>query len=369
MPIATQRGGAEMMLLHLLRYARHGPIDLRLAFLQDGPMVGEARRLGYRAEVFPSGRLREPATFARTVGGLCSWMRRERLDTVLSWMLKGHLYAGPAAALAGLSGRTSWFQHGVSSPRAWMDRMAMLIPACEVWCPSRHTESAQQRMWPRRRTRVVYPSVDLADFSPAALPPPAEARIRVGLGAGGPVVGMVARLERWKGCDIFLEAAAIVSAQWPDARFVIVGGPHFADPVFPDQLHARAGALGLGDRFILTGHRTDVPVWVQGMDVVVHASRLEPFGMVVVEAMALGKAVVAAAAGGPLEVVRDGLNGRLCPVGDPAALAAIIGELLADPELRARLGYQARKAVEVRFGAQRLARDVADVLAGLASRG
>lgn len=368
MTAATPLGGAEVMLLHLLRYGHGHGVEYHLAFLEAGPMVAMTQTLGWRAGVFPAGHLREVHRYARAVLGLARWVGREAFDVVLSWMPKGHLYAAPAAALAGRANRLAWFQHGKPTfpPRSRVERLTMRLPAREVWCPSRHSADAQRRCTPGKSVRVVYPSVDLRAFESASLPSAAEARARLGLPADAAIVGMVARLERWKGCHTFVEAAGEIARRHPGARFFIVGGEHFSAPGYRAELRSRADALGLGDRLLIPGHRGDAPIWIQAADVLVSASREEPFGMVVLEGLALGKAVVASASGGPLEVIRDGRNGRLFPLGDAAALADIVCALLADGERRDALGREGRRTCP-RFSAARMADEVAGALRALAA--
>ena len=98
MPLAEQRGGLEMLLMELLRNARGSGVTWKVAFLEEGPLVAETRSLGIDAIVVPAGRLRHAGRFARTVVAI-SRLARD-CDAILSWMPKGHLYAGPAAALA-----------------------------------------------------------------------------------------------------------------------------------------------------------------------------------------------------------------------------------------------------------------------------
>jgi glycosyltransferase involved in cell wall biosynthesis len=98
------------------------------------------------------------------------------------------------------------------------------------------------------------------------------------------------------------------------------------------------------------GHRDDVPEILAALDVLVHVpSAPEPFGRVVAEAMAVGKPVVAARAGGLPEIVEHEVTGLLVPPGDPSACAAAVLRLLADPALRARLGTAGRRRAEERF--------------------
>ena len=366
MPLAQGRGGAEQMFLDLCRHRAHTRVAWRVAFLDDGDLVDAVRDLGVPTRVIPRGHLRQPHRYAGTVAGLARWMRTERLDAVVSWMPLAHLYTGPAALAALGPGRAVWFQHGlVRFPApALMDRVAAALPAREVWCPSRHTAAAQRRAAPRRQVRVVYPSVDLARFDPGRLPRPVGARRVLGLPVDGPLVGMVTRLEPWKGCDTFVAAAPRILARIPSARFVVVGGAHFSAPEYSAALRAQAETLGVGDRLLLAGHQTNVPLWMQAMDVVVHASRGEPFGMTVVEGMALGKPVVAAASGGPLESVRDGIDGHLVPPGNPEGLAEAVCAYLARPDEAAAFGRRARERARA-FSAVAMATVVGDSLRSL----
>jgi glycosyltransferase involved in cell wall biosynthesis len=156
-------------------------------------------------------------------------------------------------------------------------------------------------------------------------------------------VGIIGRLDPWKGQHVFLEAFA---KAFPDggADAVVVGAKLFGEQGYELELERRAAALGLEDRVEFRGFRDSVEEELRRLDVLVHASILpEPFGQVVVEGMAAGLAVVAADAGGPAEVVEDGVDGVLCPPGDVDALALALQRLAADPDLRRRLGDAARE--------------------------
>jgi glycosyltransferase involved in cell wall biosynthesis len=248
-----------------------------------------------------------------------------------------------------------------------MDRLTTAVPADLVLCCSRAAQAAQDRLRPARPTRVVHIAVDLDRFDPDRLPAPAEARARLGLPAGGPLVTMVARLQRWKGVHVFLDAAAHLAGAHPDAHFVVVGGPHWNEPGYPAELEAQARAAGLTGRVHLVGLQPDVPLWMQAADVLVHASFDEPAGAVVIEGMALGKPVVAARTAGPMEFVEDGATGRLAAPGDAAELAAVVGELLSDAPQRERLVAAARVRAR-HFSAERMADEVAEAMAGLVAR-
>ena len=363
MPVGEMRGGVERMLLNLLRANRNRPrAEYAVAFLEDGPLVEDVRALGYRADVFPSGRLRQPLFYMRTVRALRRWLREIGAEAVLSWAAKGHLYAGPAARMLGIP--SSWYVHSLpdGSP---MERLITAIPADLVLCCGRTAEQAQRTVSPARPTRVAYIAVDLSDFNPDQLPAPAAARERLGLPADGPLIVMVARLQRWKGVHVFVDAAARLRTEHPDARFVVVGGAHWAEPGYPADLEAQAAVLGLGEHFQFVGLQRNVPVWMQAADVLVHASFEEPTGTVIIEGMALGKAVVAARSGGPMEFVEEGVCGLLADSGNADELASAIGRLIEDPEERVRLGAEARRRTRY-FSADRLVDDIADAMASIA---
>ena len=340
MPLASALGGGEQMLRALLRHGRGQGVEWIVVFLRAGPMADEARALGLEVHVIEAGRLRDVVRRARAVWRIAALARRRRADLLLGWMVAGQLTAGPAAVLAGLP--CVWYQVGTPRPD-WLDRLATLWPAEGLLVLSRACARAQARVWPRWRQWLVHPGVSLDAFDPATLPSPAEARRRLGIPPGGPVVGMVARLQRWKGVHVLIEAMAEVRAARPDARAVIVGGPHETEPEYPAELEARVRTLGLGDAVRFAGHQANVPEWMQAMDVVVHASDREPFGIVVLEAMALGKPVVAGAEGGPAEIITDFDHGLLVPFGNAAALARAIARFLDDAWFASRAGAAARR--------------------------
>ncbi len=202
-----------------------------------------------------------------------------------------------------------------------------------------------------RRSWVVPNGLDLAAFTD--LPTPAEARQALGLPLAGPIVGAVGRLVAWKGHDVFLRALAILAADHPGLRGVVVGAPAAHDPRPLTELQSLAAELGIAERVHLAGHRADVPRVLPALDVLVHSAvEPEPFGRVIIEAMAAGVPVVAARAGGVPEIVEEGVNGLLVAPGDAVALARAVARLLAEPALAARLARAGRERVENGYTAQ-----------------
>jgi glycosyltransferase involved in cell wall biosynthesis len=340
MPLAHQRGGGELSLAQLIREGGDRDAHWSVLFLEEGPLTSELAELGAEVAVVPSGRLRQAHRFAATVVRIARFARRQKLDVLIGWMGKGQLYAGPAALLARVP--NLWYQLGAPYDPGPIDRLATLLPARGILAVSHAGAAAQARIRPSRPIRTVYPGVELDVFDPGRLPSAEEARGRLGLPAEGPLIGMFGRLQRWKGMHTLVEAMPGVLAAHPDAHAAVVGGAHMLEPDYEEKLRAQIARLDLEDRVMLFGYQPDMPAWMQAMDVIVHASDFEPFGMVIIEAMALGKPVVAGDAGGPPEIVQDGASGVLVPFEDAKGLAQAILRYLDDPEYARQVAAAAR---------------------------
>ncbi len=176
-----------------------------------------------------------------------------------------------------------------------------------------------------------------------------------------PRVVLLGRIAEWKGHRVFVDAARRVLAEHPDTRFVIAGGPTTAaDAGFAAVLQRDVARAGLADRIQFDGVVRDVGALLDQSDIVVHCSiNPEPFGQVIIEAMAAGVPVIACDAGAPPSIIADGVDGRLVPPGDSAALARAITGLVTDAALRDRLASAASPLVRCRYSIDRTARRVA----------
>lgn len=182
----------------------------------------------------------------------------------------------------------------------------------------------------------------------------------LGIPAGAEVVLDLGRLARWKGQDVFLRAMAEVIRSRPTAVALLVGAPlGRRGHAFAEELESLAAELGIAESVVFAGERRDVARVLALADVFVHsATQPEPFGRVVVEAMAAGLPVVASDDGGVREIVDSGRTGRLVEPGRPELLAEVIGELLDDPEAARGLGERGRSEARARFGVAAHARAV-----------
>jgi glycosyltransferase involved in cell wall biosynthesis len=174
-------------------------------------------------------------------------------------------------------------------------------------------------------------------------------------------IGLVATYARWKGQDLFLEAAARMPSELP-IRYFIIGGPIYqtAGSQFSEQeLRGRIARLSLDNHAYLLGFQNDMPAIYRALDVVVHAStRPEPFGLTIIEGMACGRPVIVSAGGGAIELFQHQKDAIGVRPGDCGQLAAAMARLAADPDLRHRLGRAARQTAITRFDRKRFERQL-----------
>jgi glycosyltransferase involved in cell wall biosynthesis len=201
---------------------------------------------------------------------------------------------------------------------------------------------------------VIRNGVDLGRFAPRT--DTGVVRAELGLPAEAPVVGVVSRLVPLKGIEQLLEAAALLSPEFPDMRVVIVGETSPDNPQYADQLRALARRLGVGDRTVFTGRRSDIPALLRTFTVSVLPSLSEGLSNVLLESMAAGVPVVATTVGDAADVVTESKTGLLVPPGDPQAIAAAVARVLRTPAFAAAMGEAGRRLIEKDFSLERMAR-------------
>ena len=389
-PVGTL-GGAERSLLDLIAVLRETrplwPIHVLAG--GDGPLCEEAIRLGASTEIVRmpdaaasfgdstlnwsgggrltrwAGALARAARAGITMPPYLARLRRRiaalEPRLVHSNGLKCHLLSG---FVTPRSVPIVWHVRDFLTTRQIVSRALRLVrrPALAIG-NSEATTADIRRALPGVRAETIYNGIDVDRFAPgpgdgaeldrlARMPATVADTVRVGL---------VATYARWKGQDVFLDAAARIARSSP-ARFYIVGGPMYqtAGSQFSEaELRERIAALGLGDRAGLVPFCRELPPIYRALDVVVHAStRPEPFGRTIVEAMACGRATIVAKAGGAAELFTDGVDALGVEPGDATALAATIEALVGDPAKRAALGQAARQSATARFSRARMAEQV-----------
>ncbi|MNV45995.1 D-inositol 3-phosphate glycosyltransferase [compost metagenome] len=309
-----------------------------------GDRLGEAGFTVHRIGMDGAG------NFVRGVAFVRRLLRRERFDVVNTHSRRDTVLAAIAARLAGtpLIVRTRHLAKPINSLYAytWLAHRVIAV--------SRYVQ--KQLLDGGARPESV-----ATIHSPIVLPQVREGacvRRELGLPQDALVVGCVAVMRAEKGHVDLIDAFHQVSARFPSAHLVLVGD---GMPLF-DQLRAKASALGLTDRVHFTGRRQDIGDVLMALDVFALPTHREALGTVFIEAAAMGVPVIGTEVGGVPETMQAGVTGLLVPPRDPAALAAALETLLADPAMRRRMGDAGRERIRGQglFSAERTAGLVED---------
>jgi mannosyltransferase len=214
--------------------------------------------------------------------------------------------------------------------------------------------------------KVILHGVDVSRYRPAA--DPDKEWVASGL-PGRHGIGIFGRVRRQKGTDLFVEAMCRLLPRYPDFTAVVVGAVTTDQRMFAERLKSRASAAGLTARMVFLGERpaAEIPVWLRRMRIVVGPQRWEGFGLVPLEGMASGAAVVATRVGAAHHLVLDGQTGYLVPADDLNALTAKIEVLMKDPALALTMGRAGRAHVEAHFSIEREAAEIQSVYESLGS--
>jgi glycosyltransferase involved in cell wall biosynthesis len=369
----SEVGGSDICLLRLVRALdpdRYEPIVLLPG---DGPMVPLYKQAGARVIFTPMRQLRTKLSpwyqlnylvrFLPTVLRIAGIIGREKIDLVHS----NSLYCPYGAFAAWIKKRPHLWHLRELPPQlpiataiyaAMVRKLSIRIASMTRGCAERLFGAAKVPA----AVVVLHDGIDTTEFSPDA----DGQSVRQELGVGdAPLIGFVARLDPWKGLDVFLRAASEVTGPFPEARFVVAGGAPSGYEKYAAQMRELATSLNLDGKMQFVGFRygaKDMPRLMAALDIFCHtAIEPEPFGLVLIEAMACGRPVIAAKAGGPLEIVADGETGMLIPPGDTAAYAAAIIGLLRDPQTAKAMGAAGRGRAAELFSTDRFARDLDEI--------
>ena len=360
---APAMGGAEHSLLLLLKHLDRTRFQPLLA-CNPGPLAEAARACGVAVYQVPMPRLRRewaaPWRLAGGVRALACLIRRERVDLVQCNVMRASFYAALAAQITGRP--LVWHVRDILAPGAyvrWMARRSALVIA---------VSRAAARPLPKDAlVEVVSNGVDVAAY---ARQPEAGRSLRRAWGVPEtcPLVGLVGRLEPWKGQADFMRAMALVSRFYPTARYALVGGTIFGGgDAYRNELEILARELGLSECLVMAGQREDLPAVYSALDVLVHCSvEPEPFGRVMIEGMAAGLPLVAYDTGGASEIVLPGETGLLVPPRDTQALAKGVMALLADPAHARQLGKAGHRRAQQVYDVRALTRQIEVLLAAAA---
>lgn len=360
-------GGAERSLLLLMQHLDSHRWHPRLACV-PGQLAQEAQSAGLPTSVIALPRLRRsirsPWDWLRGARTLARSAREVEAVALVANTVRSAFYTALAARLARRPFvwymRDFWLSEAAPS---WTlpDRLGKLFLASTAVLVIANSHAVATALPVSRNVRVVHNGIDVQQFSPGHSA--TSFRRQIGIPSDVPLVGMIGRLRPWKGQKRFIQMAEHVARENEVAHFTIVGGaPLSDDHDYPERLRRLVREKGLAERVHFTGHLSDVRPALANLDLFVHPGDPEPFGLVNVEAMAMGVPVVAFSHGALPEIVVDGKTGLLVSPVDVAALATAVLGLLGDDAQRRQLGVDARAHAENCFSIERTAAGVSAAL-------
>ncbi len=371
--------GAERSLLGLLEGLDRGKFHAVVAVPERGELSSRLEQIGIRVLVCRLGivaRSRNPfrtlASIFRLAAGVLRLSRVIRREEAAIVHCNQNVYVLYAAAASWLSGAACVWHVRNRVERFWLAGSIAYRMADRIICIS---DSLRQPFLDAfadagEKVLTVHNGIGVADRR--GKEPLASLRDEFGIGSGDRVVGTVGRITRWKGQDCFLKAASAVADGCPVLKVFVVGdciegtaGEQRDAEVFRDELHSLAADLGIASRTVFTGYREDAANIMRLFDVFVLPSVEEPFGRVLLEAMAGEVPVVATASGGVPEIIRDGKDGLLVPPREPEPMARAISSLLDDRELACQLVASASSRVVEQFSMSSSVKRVEAVFEGL----
>lgn len=363
-------GGAELYLLDVVESFKH---TSQVLLFEEGPFLNELQKRSIPACTLAAS----PALLEiKKQGGLLTAARAAPAVIQLAWQVAREaaafdvLFANSqksliVAALAGaLSGRpVIWNLHDILTADHFSALNRRLAVVCanyltdRVIVNSQATQSAFKKSGGRSdKTAIVYNGIDSHPFDEVIAEDVGTLRRAMNLPIDAPLVGVFSRLAPWKGQHLLVQALQDL----PEAHAVLVGDGLFnGDDSYADHLREMTRRLDLEERIHFLGFRQDVPRLMRAVDIVAHTSVApEPFGRVAVEGLLARRPVVAARAGGILEIIEHEKTGLLVPPGDSQALGAALERLLSRPKLSKQLAIQGHHKAKTTFTVERMRRDV-----------
>jgi len=361
--------GAGVSLLLLLRHLDKSRFTPVAVFPGEGPLRNEIEQLGIITyTIIPAWWFRSDSGLLPLCKALClealaspqlvRIVMKERIDLVYTNTMV--MFSGAIASLVTRKPHIWHVRELVAGnpdlisllPQRWLFR---LIPrwSKRVIANSRAT-AAQFAGLETRGVQIIHNGVDLEDY-----PERPDAPVDLDAGTGW-LVGVVGTLQKRKGQDDAIRAAAMARETIPELILLVVGE---GNATYTDYLHELTRHLSADEGVVFTGHRNDVPELLPTLKALLVPSWEEPFGRVAIEAMAAGVPVVGTNAGGLKEIIQDGVTGFLVPPHDPAALKDRILFLHAHPAEREVMGRTGKSLVRESFDVRNHARKVEQVMA------
>lgn len=331
-------GGAETLLVNLVRRMDREHFQPELCCLKEFGPLGEV----LAKEIPACEKQINHKLDCRVIGRLAKRMYERQIDAVVTVgtggdkMFWGRLAAWRAGVPVILSALHST---GLPDRVEFSNRLLEPLTDGFIGCARPHGEYlAKHEGCPKHKVFVIPNGVDVDRFRPYE--PDLQLAASIGLPAGAPCAAIVAALRPEKNHGLFLNAAALAAKQVPESRFLVIG-----DGALRPQLEQQARDLGIADRVLFLGTRSDIPQLLALTRVLVLSSHMEANPVSILEGLACEKPVVATRVGSIPETVHDGISGFLTPPGDAAQMADRLVQFLQDSELSAAMGIAGRNHI------------------------
>lgn len=356
-----EKGGAEVYMLNLLRHLDRSRCEASVVMLRPGPLRADIEGIGLKVHELKSHRMRQLPAVWRAIKEIAGLIRDHQIDIVHSNGFRAHVYGGIASRRTRIP--EVWTVH-TREQAGLFTNLVLRIPTSHVLANAHRTAD-----WFIERglpTSLIWPPIDIEKLRQHT--PREVLSEKYSIPATGRWIAMGARMQRYKGHEYFIRAIGVLPPEFKDVHGVIIGGTLFGmEASYPDELRKLAAEQGIADRIHFTGFVPDEDLsgLMAASELLMHPALDEDFGLVVAEAQALGKPVLAFASHGPATIVIDGETGRLVQIGDQSGLNKALESMLANPSQSRQMGEAGRRHAEARFGAREAASQLGRVYGAL----
>jgi len=357
--------GADIVLWQLIKGIDKSKFKPLVILPQSGPLADKIEEVGVPVKIMKMGVLRRkffnlkgivPYFFllAISVIRLMTIIKKEKIKIVYS-----NTSAVLAGAIAAWISRTAhiWHIHEVIVKPKYLWKILsgiIFLLSDKVIAISEAVKSHLAEGFKRnaKKAVLIYDGINIAKFDTRIKGE--KIRREFNISQDAIIIGMVGRISRWKGQEHFLEGAAEIHKNFPETKFLIVGNPYPGEEYRMKKLQNQIESIGLKGHTFLTGFRSDIIEVLASFDIFILPSQWpEPFGLVILEAMAMEKPVVATNHGGPRDIVLDGITGYLVPPQDISQMVSALTKLIEEKDLRISMGKNGRKRAAQTFTLER----------------
>jgi glycosyltransferase involved in cell wall biosynthesis len=383
-------GGAEVSILTFLRHMDRSVHDVTLVLPSRGAFAKALEEVGVPVAVIPLPmeliRLRRGQalhafltllkSFFRLqffLFHLRSFLKKERFHLVLTNSAKAHLYGSIAARCCAVP--LLWRFHDVLSPADFSPLLIRLLSFFgrrlpqKILAVSKVTgEHLARAGVPSEKIEVIFNGIDAERFQGRG--DSRSIREELGIGTGTKLVGCIGRLIPQKGQKMLILSAPGVIARYPDTLFLIVGEPFLKEETYRKELLKAIQENGLQGKVFLTGYRKDIGEVLRALDVMVFPSLApEAFPLSLLEAMALGKPIIASDVGGVREILEDRVTGLLVEPNRPDRITEMVLDLFENRGLSEQIGKKAKERLDREFSLRQYVRGMEQACRRAASKG